>query len=104
MAATRSSANGTGLRDLDDRSKFQVESQSRRDDWAAIFVVAGMIDILKSERGIKSAPDVQRIKCLDDIFTGVIEPPVAKEESQPAERQIFLVIARDSVGNIGEPH
>ena len=62
-----------------------------------------MIDVLKSERRIKSAPHVHRVKHFDDVFSPVIQMAIAEQKSQAAQRQIFLVIARNAVGNKSEP-
>src|SRR5580704_9622323 len=45
---------------------------------------------------------MQSVKSLRDVLSPVIQATIAEEESQAAKRQVFLVIARNSIRNIRE--
>ncbi len=64
-------------------------------------VVAGMVDVLQVEGVVDPAPRVQVVVALDDVFAGVAELAVSKQESEAAEREVGLVIALDGVGDEG---
>ena len=59
-------------------SEFEVKSKRGRDYGSAITVVAWVIDVLKSERGIEAAPNVHGVKRFDDVFAAVVQAAVAE--------------------------
>ena len=69
---------------------------------AAVLVVAGMIDELKVEGVVNSAPDMSVVVALEDVFAGVVEVAVAEQEAFAAESEVGLVVALDGVGDEGQ--
>ncbi len=69
---------------------------------AAVLVVAGMIDELQVKRVVDSAPGVQVVVALEDVFAGVVQVAVAQQKAQAAIAQIVLVIALDGVRDEGD--
>ena len=55
--------------------------------------------MLQIEGREDAAPDVRRVVTLDDILPPVVQLAIAEQESDAAERQILLVIPRNSIGN-----
>ena len=68
---------------------------------AAIFVVAGVIDVLQIEGDEETAPEVRGIESFDDFFGAVSKIAITQEKSEAAEREIFLMSLDDSVGDEG---
>lgn len=42
-------------------------------DWTAVTVVPGVVDMLQSERGIDAAPEMKRVIRLENVLAAVIE-------------------------------
>src|ERR1700733_78311 len=80
-------------------SEFQVQAKTRHKYWPAIAVVSRMVDILKVEGRIESAPSMHRVIRLHDIFAPIVQPAVSQQESVTTQRQVFLVVARNPVGD-----
>src|SRR5580658_5939692 len=55
--------------------------------------------MLQAKRWIDAAPGMERVIGFDDIFAAIVQAAVAQQKSFAAQREIFLVFARDSVGN-----
>src|SRR5277367_4896128 len=79
--------------------KLNMQAQSRDEHRPAVAVVAGIIDMLQTERGINSAPGVQRVKRFDNVFPAVIQTAVSQKEAIATESEILLMDAGDSVGD-----
>jgi hypothetical protein len=73
--------------------ELHVEAQRRHKDGAAIPVVSRIVDVLPPQRRIYSAPDVERVIGLDNIFAAVIQAAITQKKTRSAQRQIFLVVA-----------
>ena len=80
-------------------SKLDMKAQRRRKQRAAVAVVAGVVDVLRVERSEDAAPDVQRVVGFDNVLAAVVQFAVAEQEAEASEGQIFLVVARNSVGD-----
>src|SRR6476660_2312631 len=87
---------------MKNRLKLEVESQRRHNHRAAIAVVAGVVDILETRGRINAAPNVQGVVHLYDIFAAIVETAITQQKSRAAEREIFLMIPRNAVGNKGD--
>src|SRR5271170_5028860 len=70
--------------------KLNMQAQSRDEHRPAVAVVAGIIDMLQTERGINSAPGVQRVKRFDNVFPAVIQTAVSQKEAIATESEIPL--------------
>jgi hypothetical protein len=68
----------------------------------AILVVAGMGDELCVERCKESTPVMRRVIAFENVLAGIVQPPVAEQEAESAEREVLLVVALDGVGDTGE--
>jgi hypothetical protein len=62
-----------------------METQRGNKDGTATFVVAWVVHMLQVAGREESAPQVYRIKSLDDFFGTVGESAVSEEETKPAE-------------------
>ena len=65
----------------------------------AIFVVARMIDELKVERIVDSAPRVQIVVALENVFAGVVQFAIAQQKTETAKLQVSLMIRLDRIRN-----
>jgi hypothetical protein len=74
--------------------KFHVQAQGRNQHWAAITVIARIVDVLQTEGGIDSAPKVQRVKPLFDVLSPVVEAAVSQHKAKPPKCQVPLMIVR----------
>src|SRR5258708_40021202 len=83
-------------------SKLQVQTQRRYQDGAAVAIVARMVHILKSDRRISAAPDVQCVIRFEDIFAAVIEAAVPQKKPEAGKGEGLLMVARDSDGDDGQ--
>ena len=61
--------------------------------WPASLVVTRIPDALQIERHKSSAPNMQRVIALGNAFAGVVERAVAKQKTQPAEREVSPPLA-----------
>src|SRR5579862_131845 len=84
--------------------KINVEAGAGSEHWAAIFVVAGIIDVLQIEGGEETAPEVRGVESLDNFFGAVSEIAITEEKSEAAEREIFLVGFDDAIGDEDGSH
>src|SRR6202140_212226 len=81
-----------------------MRPHSRHNNRSAIAVIAWIVDVLYSGSDINSAPNVGGVIRFDDILPPVGQMAIAQQETQPAIRQINLVIFLDAVrhkGNAG---
>jgi hypothetical protein len=65
----------------------------------AIFVISRVVDELKVERIVDSAPRMQVVVALEDVFAGVVQLAVAQQKAQTAKLQVRLMIRLDSIRN-----
>src|SRR5579862_6633872 len=79
--------------------EIYVEAGAGGEHWAAIFVVARIVDVLQIQGGEETAPEVRGIESFDDFLGAVSEIAITEEKSEAAEREIFLVGFDDSVGD-----
>src|SRR5580704_2319469 len=82
-------------------SELQMRPKRRHHHRPAIAVVTWIIDVLHSGSDIDSAPNVCGVKRFDDVLSPVIEFSVAEEETEPAVRQVDLMIFLDPVCHEG---
>src|ERR1700704_5980499 len=68
---------------------------------AAIFIVARVVDELKVERVVDSAPRVQVVVALKYVFARIVKFAVAQQKAEAAKPQVFLMILFDGVRNEG---
>src|SRR5579863_4034146 len=80
-------------------SKLDMQAEGRSNQGAAVAVVAGVVDVLRVERREDSAPHVQRVVGFDNVLAPIVQFAVAEQEAEASEGQIFLMVARNSVGN-----
>src|ERR1700683_3528166 len=79
--------------------EFQMEAEPWNPHRAAVAVVTRVIDVLQIGSEEKAAPQVGGIVALDDFLSAVVQAAIAQQKAQTAERQVVLVIGRNSVGH-----
>src|SRR5580704_18974367 len=84
--------------------EIYVEAGAGGEHWAAVFVVAGIIDVLQIEGGEETAPEVRGVERFDDFLGAVSEIAITEEKSEAAEREILLMSFDDSVGDEDGSH
>ena len=57
-------------------SEFCVEAEGGDYDWAAVSVVAGIVDVLEAGGDVEAAPEMHRVVGLDDVLAAVVEVSV----------------------------
>src|ERR1700683_190319 len=82
-------------------SKFQVQKDGGDQHRPAIAIVARVVDALEAHGRKHSAPSMEGVIGLDDIFAAVIQAAIAEQKSQATECQVFLVVAGDAVRDHG---
>src|ERR1017187_9399590 len=83
------------------RSEFQMHPQSGHADGTPIAVIAWIVDVLVIDSEIQTSPGVDGVEGFLDGFAPVIQSTVAENESQPAIREVGLVVSADSVRDEG---
>src|SRR5216683_3937815 len=66
---------------------------------SAVTVVPGVVDVLQPKRRINPAPQVQRVVSLSNVLAPVTEASVAQQKAMATEREVLLMIARDTIRN-----
>ena len=61
--------------------KLHVQAKCRNEDGPPVAFVARMIDKLKTEGRMESAPGVQRVIGLENVFATVVEAAIAQEKA-----------------------
>jgi hypothetical protein len=84
--------------------EFDVQAQAGNENWSSITVITGIVDVLQIQGGINSAPEVERVVCLFDILSPVVEATVPQQKTKSSESQVRLMIARNGIGNKRESH
>jgi hypothetical protein len=79
--------------------EIYVEARAGRQHWTAIFVIAGIIDVLHVEGSEETAPEVCGIESFDDFFGSVSEIAISEKKSEAAERQVLLMGLHDPVSD-----
>src|ERR1035437_3872002 len=84
-------------------SKLQMQTHAGDKHGPAIFVVAGMADILRVERRKYSSPHMHAVVSFQNVLACVVQVAVSQHKPGAAQGQILLMVARDSVGDEREP-
>jgi len=63
-------------------SKLDMQAEGWREDRAAVAIVAGVVDVLRIERGEDAAPHVQRVIGFENVFAAIVQVAVAQQESE----------------------
>ena len=79
--------------------ELDVSAKRGDDHRTAVAVVTRIDDVLHTGRQVNTAPSVDGVVGLKDVFAAVIQLAVAEQESQTARREIVLVIFLDAVGH-----
>src|ERR1700751_207437 len=74
-----------------------MQPERRHEDRPAVAIVAGIVDVLDAGGDIDSAPQVQGVIGLDDVFPTVIQMAIAEQEAETSSSQVVLVILLDSI-------
>jgi len=82
--------------------EIDVGAEAGDEDWAAIAVVAGIVDVLEAGGEVDAAPGVNGVVRLDDVFASVVKVAVAEEKTEAAIGEIGLMILLDGVGDEGD--
>src|ERR1035437_6845879 len=77
--------------------ELDVGAERGDDDGATVAVIAGIGDVLHAGRQINTAPHVNGVIGLEDVFAAVVEVAVAEEESEAAAVEVVLVILLDRI-------
>src|SRR5665213_1883904 len=70
--------------------------------WAAVLVVARVVNELAVERVIQPTPRMNGVVALEDVLARVVQLAVSQQKAQAAQLQILLMIALNGVGDEGE--
>src|SRR5260370_4415709 len=77
--------------------ELPMQPQRRHHNRAPVPVISGINNVLHSGSDIDSAPNMRGVIRFQDVLPPVIQPAIAKQETEPAVRQIGLVIFLDPV-------
>src|ERR1700691_3434109 len=78
-----------------------MQARAEGDDRPACAIIAGIVDVLAIEGGEEAAMDRDRkvIIGLHNFLGAIGQPPVAQEKTETAQRQIFAMVAGDTVAD-----
>src|SRR5260370_11721583 len=85
-------------------SEFQVQPETPHKDRSAIFVVTRMDNELHVRRNVQAAPQMGSVVGFENIFTSVVQPPVAQQKALSAQRQVLLVSSGNRVAHENEAY
>jgi len=54
-----------------------VEAEAGDQDWAAVAVVAGIVDVLQAGSDVDASPQMRGVVGFENIFTSIVQGPVA---------------------------
>src|SRR5271156_5474478 len=79
-----------------------MKAQGGHEDRTTIAIVAGVVEVLKIEGSVNAAPRVEGVVGFENVLAAVVQAAISEKKSEAAEREIFLVIAGDSVRDKNE--
>ena len=83
--------------------ELHVCSEGGHQNRSSVTVVAWVVDMLHARCNVDTAPHVQRVIALDDVFTTVVQSSVAKQEPIASIGKVGLVIFRNRVTHQRQP-
>jgi len=73
-------------------SEFDVGAEGGDQDWAAVAIVARILNVLNAGGEVDSAPDVKRVIGFDSVFATVVQVAVSEKEAESSIGEVSLVI------------
>src|SRR5260370_17970954 len=80
-----------------------MEAQRGHHYRSPVPVVARIVDVLHAKRRVNSAPHMERVVALNNVFATVSEAPIPQQKARHAKREVLLMIARDAIRNKCHP-
>src|SRR5256885_9145078 len=76
-----------------------MKAQHLDERWAAVLVVARVVDVLQASRRRYAAPEMRGVVRFEDVLATITQRPVSKQKPLAALRQILAVRCGQTVGH-----